>query len=220
MTAAGRFQIPDKAWASQKLAPLLAWSDRLRKVWKGKAASSGSRLVPALRYRDVDQAIDWLCAAFGFVQRDVVVGADGGILYAHLTHGSDMILVRSIGDSVLDQLMKQPDEIGGAETQSCYLVVEDEIATTVRPVRPALTSCSMLPTTITAGAATRAATPRGTRGASAHMILGKASLFRSPPVLRLQRRVLPWHCPPCWFAWWAGPQLDGCSRTAAATRRC
>jgi hypothetical protein len=36
-----------------------------------------------------------------------------------------MILVRSIGDSVLDQLMKQPDEIGGAETQSCYLVVED-----------------------------------------------------------------------------------------------
>ena len=126
MTAVGRFRIPDTAWALEKLAPLFVWRARLRKLRKRTAADfTGSRLIPALRYRNLDQAIDWLCAAFGFEQRDVVVGADGGILYAHLTHGSDMILVRSIGGSELDQLMRQPDEIGGAETQSCYLVVED-----------------------------------------------------------------------------------------------
>lgn len=91
-----------------------------------KAADlTGTRLIPALRYRDVDQAIEWLCVAFGFEKRDVVGGADGSTLYAYLTRGSAMILVRSVGESAVDRLMMQPDEIGGAETQSCYLVVED-----------------------------------------------------------------------------------------------
>jgi uncharacterized glyoxalase superfamily protein PhnB len=96
-------------------------SPQLRKA----ADLTGTRLIPALRYRDLDRAIEWLCTAFGFSKREVVTGADGGTLYAHLTHGTDMILVRSVGESALDQLMMQPDEIGGAETQSCYLVVED-----------------------------------------------------------------------------------------------
>jgi uncharacterized glyoxalase superfamily protein PhnB len=126
VTAVGRFQLPDRAWAQERLAPLIAWGAGAWKMRGHKAAgASGTRLVPALRYRNVDHAIDWLCAAFGFEQRDVVAGTDGGILYAHLTHGSVMVLVRSIGESELDRLMKQPDEIGGAETQSCYLVVED-----------------------------------------------------------------------------------------------
>jgi uncharacterized glyoxalase superfamily protein PhnB len=91
-----------------------------------KAADlTGTRLIPALRYRNVDQAIAWLCAAFGFEKREVVAGANGDVLFAYLTHGTDMMLVRSIGGSALDQLMMQPDEIGGAETQSCYLVVQD-----------------------------------------------------------------------------------------------
>jgi uncharacterized glyoxalase superfamily protein PhnB len=72
----------------------------------------------------VAAAIDWLCTAFGFERHHVVTG-EGDILYAQLTLGSDMIMVRSVGDSHLDRLMKQPDEIGGAETQSCYFVVDD-----------------------------------------------------------------------------------------------
>ena len=84
-----------------------------------------SRVIPALRYRDVVAAIDWLCTAFGFEKHHVVTGDEGGILYAHLTLGNDMIMVRSVRDSHLDRLMKQPDEIGGAETQSCYFVIED-----------------------------------------------------------------------------------------------
>jgi uncharacterized glyoxalase superfamily protein PhnB len=78
-----------------------------------------------MRYRNVAAAIDWLCMAFGFKQHHVVAGEEGDILYAHLTLGNDMIMVWSVRDTRLDQLMKQPDEIGGAETQSCYFVVED-----------------------------------------------------------------------------------------------
>lgn len=39
-----------------------------------------------------------------------------------------MIMVSSVSDTPFNQLMKQPDEIGGAETQSCYLVVPDSDA--------------------------------------------------------------------------------------------
>ena len=95
-----------------------------RKVRKA-ADLTGTRLIPALRYRNVDQAIEWLCTAFGFEKREVVAAADGSIVYAYLTLGSAMVLVRPVGESALDRLMMQPDEIGGAETQSCYLVVED-----------------------------------------------------------------------------------------------
>ena len=87
--------------------------------------SAGTSLIAAMRYRNVAAAIDWLCNAFGFERHHVVTGDQGDIFYAQLTLGSDMIMVRSVGDSHLDRLMKQPDEIGGAETQSCYFVVDD-----------------------------------------------------------------------------------------------
>jgi len=81
--------------------------------------------VLARRYRNVAAAIDWLCAAFEFEKHHVVAGSQGDILYALLAFGNDMIMLRSVSDSDLDRLMKQPDEIGGAATQSCYFVVDD-----------------------------------------------------------------------------------------------
>jgi uncharacterized glyoxalase superfamily protein PhnB len=78
-----------------------------------------------MRYRDVAAAIDWLCTVFGFETHHIVTSNKGDVVCAHLTLGSDMITVWSVRDSCLDRLMKQPDEIGGAETQSCYLIVEN-----------------------------------------------------------------------------------------------
>ena len=78
-----------------------------------------------MRYRDVATAIEWLRAAFGFDKHRVVVGDDGAITVAELSVGANMIMLLPVGGTELDRLMKQPDEIGGAETQSCYLVVED-----------------------------------------------------------------------------------------------
>jgi uncharacterized glyoxalase superfamily protein PhnB len=82
-------------------------------------------LVPTLRYRDVPKALTWLCQAFGFEKHLVVAGDDGAVRYAQLTFGEGMIMVVPVEDTAFDQLMKQPEEAGGAETQICYLFVED-----------------------------------------------------------------------------------------------
>jgi uncharacterized glyoxalase superfamily protein PhnB len=86
---------------------------------------SAAKLVPALRYRDLAAAVEWLCIAFGFEKHRVIAGEDGAVAVAQLCVGANMIMLLPVGGSELDRLMRQPDEIGGAETQSCYLAVDD-----------------------------------------------------------------------------------------------
>jgi uncharacterized glyoxalase superfamily protein PhnB len=85
----------------------------------------GPSLLPLMRYRDVGAAISWLCDTFGFEKQLAVTDSDGSIFYAQLTYGNSMIMLGGMRDTDLDQMMCQPDEVGGAETQSCYLVVDD-----------------------------------------------------------------------------------------------
>jgi uncharacterized glyoxalase superfamily protein PhnB len=73
----------------------------------------------------VPEAVDWLCTAFAFEKRRVVTGDDGEILYAHLTFGDHMIMVLPVRASDLASFIKQPYEVGGAETQSSYVMVDD-----------------------------------------------------------------------------------------------
>lgn len=79
-------------------------------------------IVPALRYRDAPAAIEWLCRVFGFEKHLVVPGDNGTIRHAQLSLGNGMIMLGSVRD---DDLVKHPDEIGGAETQSSYVIVTD-----------------------------------------------------------------------------------------------
>src|SRR5436190_19380797 len=85
----------------------------------------GRTIVPTLRYRDVAAAIDWLCKAFGFDRHLVVPGDDDAVRYAELTFGDGMIMLGPVEGSAFDKLMTQPEDVGGAETQICYLFVED-----------------------------------------------------------------------------------------------
>jgi uncharacterized glyoxalase superfamily protein PhnB len=85
-------------------------------------------IVPTLRYRDVAAAIAWLSAAFGFATRAVVNAADGSVRYAELTFGDGMIMLGPVEDSPVGRLMAQPEQAGGAETQICYIVVDDPTA--------------------------------------------------------------------------------------------
>ena len=87
--------------------------------------SAGATIIPCLRYRDAAAAIDWLCQTFGFERQLVVPNADGTIAHAQLSFGSGMIMLGSVLDTAFGRLMKQPDEIGGRETQSPYEVVAD-----------------------------------------------------------------------------------------------
>lgn len=91
-------------------------------------------VIPCLRYRDAPAAIEWLCTTFGFEKQLVVPNDDGTIAHAQLTFGPGMIMLGSVSKSETEfgRLMKQPDEIGGAETQSAYVIVPDADAVYVR----------------------------------------------------------------------------------------
>lgn len=82
-------------------------------------------VIPALRYRNAPAAIEWLCDNLGFAKQLVVPDEQGGIAHAQLSFGNGMIMLGSVRDTEFSKFMKQPDEIGGAETQSSYLIVDD-----------------------------------------------------------------------------------------------
>ena len=95
-----------------------------------------SSIIPALRYRDAPAAIDWLCEHLGFERHLVVPNDDGSIAHAQLSLGSGMIMLGSVegpdGETEFGRFLQQPDEIGGRETQSSYLVVADPDAAYAR----------------------------------------------------------------------------------------
>ena len=89
------------------------------------AKNTKATVIPVLRYRDAPAAIEWLCQTFGFVKNLVVPNEDGTIAHAQLSFGNGMVMLGSVKESEFDRFMKQPDEIGGAETQSAYVIVSD-----------------------------------------------------------------------------------------------
>lgn len=89
------------------------------------AKKTRATVIPCFRYRNAPAAIEWLCATFGFERHLVVLGDGGTIAHAQLSFGNGMIMVGSAVDSEWGRLMRQPDEIGGRETQSPYVIVED-----------------------------------------------------------------------------------------------
>ena len=82
-------------------------------------------VIPCLRYRNAPAAMDWLCANFGFEKRVVIPNEDGTIAHAELSFGNGVIMIGSAKSTDFGRFMKQPDEIGGSETQTAYLVVTD-----------------------------------------------------------------------------------------------
>ena len=91
------------------------------------AKNTKATIVPVLRYRDAPAAIEWLCRTFGFEKHLVVPNEDGTVAHAQLSFGNGMIMLGSVLDNETEfgRLMKQPDEVGGAATQTVYLVVTD-----------------------------------------------------------------------------------------------
>ncbi len=89
-------------------------------------------MIPCLRYRNAPAAIEWLSSTFGFEKQLVVPNADGTIAHAQLAFGNGMIMLASVLDTEFGRLMKQPDQIVGAETQCAYLVVANADAVYAR----------------------------------------------------------------------------------------
>ncbi len=93
---------------------------------KPLAKQCKATVIPGLRYRNALAMIEWLGRAFGFEKQAVYASPDGVVAHSQLTFGNGMIMVGSVNNGTpASTLLKQPDEIGGAETQTPYLVVSD-----------------------------------------------------------------------------------------------
>jgi uncharacterized glyoxalase superfamily protein PhnB len=83
-------------------------------------------VIPGLRYRDAPAAIDWLCRALGFEKQAVYPNPDGTIGHAQLTFGDGMVMLGSVTEGTPhSDLIRQPADIGNAETQAPCLIVSD-----------------------------------------------------------------------------------------------
>jgi uncharacterized glyoxalase superfamily protein PhnB len=84
------------------------------------------RLSTTVVYKDAAKAIDWLCAAFGFEVRLKVEGEGGVIEHSELVFGEAVIMPcdeRRQQDKGWP--MVSPRSVGGSNTQSIMLYVDD-----------------------------------------------------------------------------------------------
>lgn len=100
-------------------------------------SSSGSTLVPCLRYRDARAAIAWICEVMGFREHLVVPGEGQEIMHAELVSGSGMLMLGSIRDSDYNRLFPEaraaePGKALPPHTTGLYLVVPDADAVYAR----------------------------------------------------------------------------------------
>lgn len=86
-----------------------------------------SHIIPCMRYSDAPAAIEWLCNVLGFEKHVVYANADGTIAHAELRRGNGMVMLGSVlkEETEFGKQIKQPDEIGGFETQSPYVIVQE-----------------------------------------------------------------------------------------------
>ena len=83
-------------------------------------------VIPGMRYRDALRMMDWLEQAFGFQRKAVYMSGETTVGHAEMTFGNGMVMLGSVDNgSKSSANMVQPDETGGRETQSAYLVVSD-----------------------------------------------------------------------------------------------
>lgn len=88
-----------------------------------------SPVISCMRYRDCDAAIEWLRDVLGFQEQAVFRDDTGNVMHAQLVIGDGMIMLGPLSDTPYGKLMKQPNEIGGFNTQSVCLIVQDPDAT-------------------------------------------------------------------------------------------
>ncbi|MGD0680903.1 MAG: VOC family protein [Terracidiphilus sp.] len=93
-----------------------------------------STVIPGHRYRNAPAAIEWLEKVLGFERKAVHEGPNGAIMHAELTLGNGMIMLGSGKDDETGRKFKSPDELGGVETSSLYIVVPDADAAHARAV--------------------------------------------------------------------------------------
>lgn len=86
------------------------------------------RLSSALFYDDAATAIDWLARVFGFDVKLRVDGPDGRVVHSQLTFGEALVMASQVGlrgGADHSAPRKSPRAVGGANTQSLLIFVDD-----------------------------------------------------------------------------------------------
>ncbi|MBP9756703.1 MAG: VOC family protein [Phenylobacterium sp.] len=82
-----------------------------------------ARMSSALFYQDPRAAIDWLQKAFGLELTMLLEDADGGVAHSQLTFGDSVVMV----GAEWTQDHKSPKSIGGKNTQTVSIQIDDDI---------------------------------------------------------------------------------------------
>jgi uncharacterized glyoxalase superfamily protein PhnB len=82
------------------------------------------RISSSLSYEHAAPAIDWLCTAFGFEVRLKIEGENGIIEHSELELGGGLIM---LGDARRTERphLKSPKQVGGVNTQTLMVYVDD-----------------------------------------------------------------------------------------------
>jgi uncharacterized glyoxalase superfamily protein PhnB len=92
-------------------------------------------IIPATRYRDVEAALAFLTGTLGLTTHAVFRDSADAIIHAQLVTDTGMLMVGPLGQGgEFDAFMTHPDETGGRETVSVYLVVADVASRYARAV--------------------------------------------------------------------------------------
>jgi len=85
-----------------------------------------STIIPCLSYDDAKAAITFLCDAFGFEKKVVFEDESGIVVHAQLTFGGGMIMISdSSRKSEYSKLVKQPEALGGFQSQSPFIFIKE-----------------------------------------------------------------------------------------------
>ena len=83
------------------------------------------RISSSLFYDDAAAAIDWLTKAFGFEVQERVEDEQGRIVHSQLVLDGGLIMVGQTGLQPDREYQQSPQAVGGANTQSLCVYVDD-----------------------------------------------------------------------------------------------
>ncbi len=92
-----------------------------------KLPAGWPRMSSSVFYDDAHAAIDFLCRAFGFEVRLKVEGEGGRIEHSELVFGEGLVSVKQsvAGSDLSEPPGKSPRSLGGANTQTIGVIVDD-----------------------------------------------------------------------------------------------
>ena len=92
----------------------------------GLAKPTRCNVISAMRYREAQAAIEFLCNAFGFERQAVYIGPDGSIAHAQLTFGDGMIMIGSHPhEGEYGKWVQPPQTREAVNTHGLYVIVSD-----------------------------------------------------------------------------------------------